>query len=519
MGNAVKPLVSPHAMARADAAAVDAGTPVEALMDRAGRAVARAVIQVTGGRYGRYAVVVCGKGSNGGDGFAAARVLMREGLRVTSLAVGDPSELRGAARFHLDRLLDEGGRVEGFSAEGVARADVIVDAIFGTGFHGEAAGPSGRAIEAINRATAPVVSVDIPSGVEGSTGLATGPAVRATVTVVMAAQKYGTALGSGSVLAGRAEVVDIGIPVTSGAVTMTEPADVYKALPRRQADSHKRSGGAVAVLAGSAGMSGAALLACRGAVRMGAGYATLGTTESVAAAKAVALPEVLSEVVSDTAVLGPDALARFSGVLSRADVLALGPGLGQGFEQRTLVAQALDRVDVPLVLDADGLNALHKHTKPLERRNGATVITPHPAELARLLDVGIEDVVSSRLGAAQRSAERFRCVVLLKGWRTVIAAPDGRAVVNPTGGPELATAGTGDVLTGALAALLAAGLDPFEAAWTAAYVHGEAGEIAASGRSAGVLAWDVADALPHALSLHPDLSPHPSPGRASEPLR
>ena len=237
---------------------------------------------------------------------------------------------------------------------------------------------------------------------------------------------------------------------------------------------------------------------------MGAGYATLGTTESVAAAKAVALPEVLSEVVSDGAVLGTEALARFRNVLRRADVLALGPGLGRGFDQRNLVAHTLDRVDVPIVLDADGLNALEKHTKPLERRNGATVITPHPAELARLLDVAVEDITDSRLGAAQRTAERFRCVVLLKGWRTVIAAPDGRAVVNPTGGPELATAGTGDVLSGALAALLAAGLDPFEAAWAAAFVHGEAGEIAGAGGSTGVLAWDVADALPDALGPHLD---------------
>ena len=496
--------MSPHGMARADAAAIDAGTPVEVLMERAGRAVARAAIDLARGRYARRVVVVCGKGSNGGDGFAAARFLSREGLRTLCLSVADASEARGAARYHLECLLDEGGRVEAFSPAPLQQADVIVDAIFGTGFRGEAAGASGRAIEAINRAPAPVVSVDIPSGVDGFTGLAPGPAVRAETTVVMGAEKYGTALGPGSLLAGRVEVVDIGIEVTGNVVGMTEPVDVTRVLPRRAVDAHKRSNGAVAVLAGSAGMSGAALLTCRGAVRMGAGYATLGTVTSVEAAKAVALPEVLSEVVSDTSVLGPDALGRFRNVLRRADALALGPGLGRGFDQRNLVAHALDRVEVPVVLDADGLNALEKHTKPLERRSGPTVITPHPAELARLLDVAPEDVVASRLGAAQRTAERFRTVVLLKGWRTVIAAPDGRAVVNPTGGPALATAGTGDVLTGAVATLLAAGVDPFEAAWAAAYVHGEAGDLAASGSSSGVVAWDVAEALREALRRHRD---------------
>ena len=496
-------------MARADAAAVDAGTPVEVLMERAGRAVARAVIEEAGGRYGRHVVIVCGKGSNGGDGFAAARVLAREGLHVCCLVVSGAADARGAARVHLGRFLEEGGRVETFTAARLSTADVIVDAVFGTGFRGEVSGPPADAIEAINAVSRPVVAVDIPSGVDGFTGAAPGPAVRASATVVMAAQKYGTALGAGSLLAGRVQVTDIGIEVGKTSVAMTEASDVSHVLPRRPPDSHKRTGGAVAVLAGSAGMSGAALLTCRGAVRMGAGYATLGSTAAVDTAASVALPEVLSEVVSDTAVLGPDALSRFRATLRRADSLALGPGLGRGFDQRNLVAHALDRVDIPIVLDADGLNALEKHTKPLERRNGATVITPHPVELSRLLDVATEDINANRLGAAQRTAERFRAVVVLKGWRTVIAGPDGRTVVNPTGGPALATAGTGDVLTGAITALLAAGVDPFEAAWAAAYVHGRAGDLAARGVPSGALAWDVADALP--LALHPRASTDDAP--------
>ncbi|CAN5684740.1 bifunctional ADP-dependent NAD(P)H-hydrate dehydratase/NAD(P)H-hydrate epimerase [soil metagenome] len=502
--------MSPEEMGRADESAIAAGAPAELLMRRAGDAVARAAIEVAGGRYGRRAVVVCGKGSNGGDGFVAARRLAREGLAVTCLTVTDASASSGAARRHLERLRGTGVPVLAFESRHLARADVIVDAIFGTGFEGAARGRAAAAIEAMNDAPAGIVAVDIPSGVDGLTGGAAGAAVRAAMTVVMAAQKYGTAVSQGSVLAGRVRVADIGITVPDTAVALTEPADVRRAIPARKPESHKRSGGAVALLAGATGMSGAALLAARGAVRMGAGYATLGTTSSVDAAKAIALPEVLSQVVSDGDALGPASLTRFDDVLRRADALALGPGLGRGDDQRNLVINALDDVDIPIALDADGLNALVKHTKPLERRTGATVITPHPGELARLLNSDIADIQADRLGAAQRAAARLRCVVVLKGWRTVVANARGRTVVNPTGGAELATAGTGDVLTGAVAALLAAGLDPFDAAWAAVFVHGEAGAIAARSARGGVLAWDVAEALPHALSALPGERPQPA---------
>jgi len=445
--------------------------------------------------------VVCGKGNNGGDGFVAARRLGREGMDVRCLCVFDPNEARGAARHHLLRMAAGGTPAEPFDDAPLRRADVVVDAIFGTGFRGRPSGGAARAIEAINSSGAVVVAVDIPSGVEGTTGRADGPAVFADVTVTMAAEKYGTAIGEGAVRAGRVEVVDIGIPVRSPSAHVTGADDVAHVVPRRAPDSHKRSGGAVAVLGGSTGMSGAALLACRGAVRMGAGYATLGTTDATDAAKAALLPEVLSVWVSDTDVLGPEALDRFRSVLERADALALGPGLGRGDEQHDLVTRVLDEVDLPIVLDADGLNVLVRHTKPLERRARPTVITPHPAELARLVASSVERIQEDRIEAARRAAARCGCVVLLKGWRTVVADASGRTVVNPTGGAELATAGTGDVLTGAIAALAAAGVASFDAAWAAAYVHGVAGSLAAETKGYGVVAWDVAEALGDAL-LH-----------------
>lgn len=497
----MRPLLSPTQMAAADQAAIGAGTPGAVLMDRAGRAVARAAVRLAGGRYGRKAVVVCGKGNNGGDGFVAARALARSGLGARCLVVYDPAATTGDPAAHLARMEAAGVRPEPFTPAALDGVDVVVDAVFGTGFRGMAEGRPGESLAVLATCEAPVVAVDIPSGVDGTTGAVEGPAVRATVTVAMGAEKLGTALAPGASFAGRVEVADIGIAVSEAAARLAGRADAAAVLPRRSPDSHKRSAGAVAILGGSAGMSGAVVLAARAAVRAGAGYATVGVTHSVDEAVSALLPEVLSQTVVAGDVLGPEALDGFASVLQRATSLALGPGLGQGEEQRALVTQALGAVDLPVVLDADGLNVLAGHSGVLERRDGPLVVTPHPAEMARLLGLSVKEVQADRLRTAQTAAERLGCVVLLKGYRTVIADPDGRAVVNPTGGAELASAGTGDVLTGIVAALLAAGLRPFEAAWAAAYLHGVAGEIGATDGPVGVLAWDVAEALPRALAV------------------
>ena len=250
-------------------------------------------------------------------------------------------------------------------------------------------------------------------------------------------------------------------------------------------------------------MSGAVILCALGAIRAGAGYATVGTTADAQRAVAASVPEVLTRVLSDEAVLDGSALESFEDVLAKSDAIALGPGLGEGSEQRELVDELLSIAEGPLVVDADGLNILSKNVEAVVRRQHATVLTPHPAELGRLLDVSVAEIQADRLGAGRRAAKQFGAVVVLKGHRSVTAAPDGRVAINPAGGPELATAGTGDVLTGVVAALLAAGLDAFEAAWAATYLHGTAGRIAAAGRGiSGVLASDVAAALPSArLSL------------------
>ena len=490
----MRPLVTPEEMASADKEAIDSGTPVEVLMERAGRAVARIAIQLAGGRYGRRATVVCGKGNNGGDGFVAARVLRSEGLSVRCSFVGDIDEVRGAARDHLDALTTKVD-VGPFRSDILEGSDVVIDALFGTGFRGRAEAVEAEAIAAMNAAGCPIVAVDIPSGVNGETGEVAGVAVDADVTVAMGAQKIGTAVGEGAVHAGLVEVAGIGIKIGSARAEMPTRADIGTLLPERDEDSHKRSRGSVAILGGSTGMSGAVILAARGAMRAGAGYVTAGVTSGIQATVSSSVPEVLTRALTQEEGLGPESLEEFKPVLERATALAIGPGLGKGRSQEELVKAVLSSVDLPIVVDADGLNVLSSDPTVLSERDGACVITPHPAELARLMGGSVEDIQTDRVAAAERAASRFGCVVLLKGFRSIIAGGD-RLVVNPTGGPSLATAGTGDVLTGVVATFLAQGLEAFDAAVAGAYVHGLAGDI--SGEE-GVVAGDVADSLPFAL--------------------
>lgn len=496
----MKPLVTPDQMATADRAAVDSGASPAVLMERAGRAVARAVVTVAGTRYGSRVVVVCGKGNNGGDGYVAALALQREGLDVRVLPVGEPPG-EGAAGHHLHRWRAAGGRIEAFDRGGIGAADVIVDAIFGTGFVGEPRGDARAAIDAITAAGIPVVAVDIPSGVDGTTGSCSGSCVSADVTVTFGAQKIGTAIGAGAVRSGAVEVVDIGIPVTQEAAAMSESGDVARVLPRRSRDSHKRTSGTVLVIGGSDAMPGAAVLAVRGAARAGAGYVNLATTGRVKAVAARSVPEAVIETVGDGE-LDATAIEKAKTLFERADAVAVGPGLGAGRPQRELLERLVGEVELPLVIDADGLNVLAEIPEVLESKRSPLVLTPHPAELARLLGVAPGEVQGNRLAAVIEASRRFGSVVILKGFRSLIGGPDGRVVVNPTGGPELATAGTGDVLTGICAAFMAAGMGPFDASWAAAYVHGVAGRAAAQSRGPdAVVAWDVAESIGRARAL------------------
>jgi ADP-dependent NAD(P)H-hydrate dehydratase / NAD(P)H-hydrate epimerase len=495
----VRAVVSAEEMRRADAAAIERGLPAEVLMERAGRAVARAVLRLAGQRYGTQVVVVCGPGNNGGDGFVAARLLEAQGAAVSCAAVSDRSALKGPAKTSHNRFLGAGGIVLPFERQLLEGADVIVDAIFGTGFHGEPQGSARDAIEAIADARradgdgTAVVSVDVPSGAGGA-----GPGVRSDVTVALAAEKLETALG-GPAVSERVEVADIGIDVSSSKASMTEPGDMHR-VASRAPDSHKWSR-SVAILAGADAMTGAAALSTRAALRAGAGYVTLQTTEGAARLVRSVVPEAVVRVAAARDVLTTAAVDDLQETLERTGAVAVGPGIGTGADQRTMVWRVLDEVRQPVVLDADGLNVMQGSSEALAARTAPLVITPHAGELARLLGCSVDDITADRCAAVREASERFDCTVLLKGPRTLIFHKGRRLIINPTGGSELATAGTGDVLTGVIVALAAAGSDGFTPAWQGAYLHGCAGGIAAArAGSVGLVAWDVAEALPEAIA-------------------
>jgi ADP-dependent NAD(P)H-hydrate dehydratase / NAD(P)H-hydrate epimerase len=469
----MEPVVTPSEMAEADRRTIAAGTPVEVLMGRAGRAVAWEVRRRFDGVYGRRAVIVCGKGNNGGDGLVAARVLTGWGVRVDVAQLVDPPDARTLARM-------------------IARADVLVDAMYGTGFTGALDGTA--AAVAACTANLPTVAVDIPSGVDGQTGAASDAAVNAVATVTFAARKPGLVLEPGRSHAGTVHVVDIGIDVGPVTLGLTERRDVRGWLldHDRPAEANKWQAG-VLVVGGSGGMTGAPRLVSEAAMRVGAGIIWCGIPGHEAAARAGG-SEIITRALPAT---DDGALAGLDDLLASVDRfrgLAVGPGLGTADPTRAAVRELMAKASRPVVLDADGLNAFAGDAATLRERPGPTVLTPHDGEYARLVG---EPVGTDRVDAARRLAALTGAIVLLKGATTVIAAPDGRATLNVTGGPELATAGSGDVLSGIIAGLIARGLAVFEAAAAGAFIHGLAGDH--SGHT-GLIASDLVAALPRTLN-------------------
>ena len=426
---------------------------VPELMERAGHAVAReAMLAFPAAR--RFACV-CGGGSNGGDGRVAARVLRESGHEA-----------------------EETTEVDGY--------DVIVDALFGTGFHGEPRPEAAALIDRINAADAAVVSVDLPSGVDASTGEIAGAAVDAELTVTFHGPKLGLVVAPGQFHAGRVVVADIGLDELPtehrrGTVALLEH------VPRRAPGDTKYTAGSVLVVGGQPGMTGAACLSALAAFRADAGYVTLAVpSESVSVAESLVL-EAVKIGWNDE-----DAVETIAAAAERAGALALGPGLGRGPGRRALVRSLLETIDLPAVVDADALFDL----EPFERA-AYTVLTPHAGELARLVDTDAEWVGAHRLEAARKAAERFGAVVVLKGSDTIVAAPGSGVIVCDLGPSALATAGTGDVLTGITAAFLAKGLDAQFAAAAAVIAHGRAAQLAP--HRAGLVASDLLELLPQAL--------------------
>ncbi len=494
------PLYEAAEMRAVDAWAIeDQGVPSLDLMERAGIGLARVTVAVAGPGPIR---VVVGKGNNGGDGLVVARLLRADGHEVDVLATAPLHELGGDARANLERL--PGDPPEPFDPARLAASGAIVDALLGTGFEGSPREPLASAIAAINAADAAVVACDVPSGVNASSGEVEGEAVRAVATATFHGPKLGLYVAPGKEHSGEVQTVEIGIPrgaPGAGRAGLISER-VLELFPRRERSGSKFSSGTVVVAGGSLGLTGAPAMAARAAARTGAGYVQVAVPAPVQPAMDLRLLEQMSRGLPDSdGFHTPAGVAVVEEMAERAGAVVLGPGIGRDEGALEFARGVARTVRAPLLVDADGLNAHAGRLELFRERDAPTVLTPHEGELGRLLERDSEDVTRHRLAYAREAAERSGAVVLLKGDDTIIALPGGEVAVSPGGTPALATAGTGDVLSGLIGALLAKGLEAFEAACLGALAHVLAARSAASRLGADhVMAGDVIEALPDGLT-------------------
>jgi NAD(P)H-hydrate epimerase len=503
------PLYDAEGMRAADRWAIEErGVPSLELMEAAGRALAEAVAGLAPQGPVR---ILCGKGNNAGDGFVAARLLGEMGFEVEVLLLWPAEDLRGDALANFQRIASEfvapiGAQNSDAASDlagRLAASGAVVDAIFGTGFSGAPREPAAAAIEAINACGAPVIACDIASGVDASSGEIDGAAVAASLTVSFHGAKLGQRVAPGKWHTGELRVVEIGIPAGEPG----EPAagaigpGVLDLAPRRGARSTKFSSGQVAIAGASRGLTGAVRMSSLAAIRAGAGYATVCVPAELEAVFELAQPEVMSVACpGGDGCLGPASAKPLLRTFARAAAGVLGPGLGRDPGSFELAREVVGEIEAPLVVDADGLNAFAGRLEALAARPGPTVLTPHAGELGRLLERDSAEVDAHRLACAAEAARAAGAIVVLKGDDTIVT--DGeRLAVNAIAAPALATAGTGDVLSGIAAALLARGLEPFAAACAAVVAHARAGREAARrvGAAESVIATDVIEAIPAGL--------------------
>lgn len=511
-------LVTAEEMREVDRHTIEGGhAEGAALMERAGRGVVEAMERHYGPVLGLRVAVLCGRGNNGGDGFVAALHLEAAGASPTVLVLGDPERIRGDARVHFDRLAESGLRAVRIDSEealenalaGRRRWDFALDAMLGTGARGAPEGVFAAGVQALRElddAGTRIVAVDLPTGIDADRGTIARRTVRADLTVTFGTPKRGQYLYPGRAFVGHLDVIDIGLVVppaiASGAVELATPASMAALVPLRDPRAHKGSAGRVLAIGGSLGLTGAIALASHAATRAGAGYVHAAIPESLNDILEVKLTEEITVPMPETAErsLASGALDPLLERARKADAVILGPGFSRVPDSESLARQLVAALAQPTVLDADALNAFAGRAELLASFGGSLVLTPHLGEMSRISGIEIAELEARRIDVAREQAIALNAVLVLKGAPTVVASPDGRATVNPTGNPGLATLGSGDVLSGVIAALLAQGLAPYDAARLGVWLHGDAGDRAAESRGQhGMSAGDLLETVPLAL--------------------
>ncbi len=491
------------------------GIPSIVLMENAGIRTVEVIEELLVTPAGKHIVILAGRGNNGGDGLVIARHLVNSGAQVDTFLLGTVSDLTADARVNFNILSNMKAGIFPLLAEAdldklllsLLSCDLIVDAIYGIGFKGSLNVLESRVAQMVNWSRRPVVAVDIPSGVEADTGAVHGEAIQANHTVTFALPKIGLVLEPGKEYVGTLSVADISIPLTllrdaSIRTNLINEALIAPLIRPRSSESHKGTYGHALVVGGSRGMTGAVVMTAVGALKSGSGLVTAAVPESLLPVVDGSVLEVMTTPLAQTrqGTIALEALPALENLLGTVSVCAIGPGMSRYEEARAVISHVLERSGVPVVIDADGLNALQGEVEVLRGRQVPVVITPHPGEMARLIGKSVEEVQADRINIARQTAEEWGVTVVLKGNKTVIATPQGEVYVNITGNPGMATAGSGDVLCGMITGLIAQGLKPHQAAFAGVFLHGRAGDLAAQARGQrGMVAGDLLAALPDVL--------------------
>jgi len=488
------------------------GIPGIVLMENAGRGTADYILRTFPDTAKRKIVVLCGRGNNGGDGFVIARCLLAVGAPVSTILLAENSCIKGDARTNLDALLAVDGKVIEIHTEQdlknihseLAHASLFVDALFGTGLEREITGLYRYAIETIDTIkNVPTVAVDIPSGIDASTGQVLGCALHAHSTCTFGLPKYGHMLFPGAEYTGTLNVIDIGIPANiikqaKLPGSLQDRTAFSEPFPVRTQNAHKGSCGHVLLLAGSVGKTGAAVLSARAAMRIGAGLVTVAAPENAQPHIAAQLLESMSVPLEDSnGGLSRKALQHIIDLSQNKTVLAMGPGLGNTDAVAAVIRELVTHIHVPMIIDADALNALSRDPQMLKKAKGPVVLTPHPGEMARLTGLNTDQIQSNRIGTSCELAKALGAVIVLKGAHSIIAAPDGQHWINTSGNPAMAGAGMGDALTGMIAGLIAQKIPALTAARLAVFMHGHIADTLAQHRGpAPILASEIIDHMP-----------------------